>query len=184
MVKISNVKAKYAKDENNEIFSPITSAKSVITPQGGDLDPGLIMTSISGDPEFTFLKDWVKYYLPYNNQDDKVGDYFTLSGSTITINKDIKCIRISAQCVFWGDYNAPEVVLGILVTDSSGREMSNRQTDQHKTGGMLCNVVAPHILMNVKKGFKIQAYTVSGTVTATKVLGRNTHSFMLVEKVF
>lgn len=142
------------------------------------------MVSITGDPSFTFPKDWGKYDLPYNHVNEKVGDYFTLSGNTIIVNKDFKCIRMSAQCVFWGNYEAPEIALGIRLTDSAGTTLIDQQTDQHKTGGMLCNVVSPCIGQNIKKGYKISVYTCSSNNVETKIIGRNTHSYILVEKVF
>ena len=73
-----SIKQKYLRDENGEVFSPITSVGSTYNDMGNDLSPSFMVATFSGDKVVNISAAWTNYQLPMETTTQSKGDSFSL----------------------------------------------------------------------------------------------------------
>lgn len=132
---MSNVKAKYLKDEDNNIFSPITSAKSVIGLQGKSISD--FVGTQSRDNGYCYLSNGL--LLHWGRMDSGKFSYDAASlNYTFTINYASNCrYKVFQLGVASFEYPAGQDVVGISYSDNN----SIRLFSKVKVSGFYVNYI-------------------------------------------
>lgn len=178
-----SVKQKYLKDENGEVFSPITSESSIYTSSGNDMSVQAITIAAANDETLTLGAAWAKVDIPLSSTLTQIGTNLSRSGNYINIGAGIKYVEVSGNLGIWGTPNIQEAVLTIiLVRNGSEIRTASADTSKPTEVGLLALSVSP-IIWQVQNGDVIKAKFSSASSGAHKFIGRNAYTYLTVKKI-
>lgn len=178
-----SVKQKYLKDENGEVFSPITSESSIYTSSGNDMSVQAITIAAANDGTLTLGAAWAKVDIPLSSTLTQIGTNLSRSGNYINIGAGIKYVEVSGNLGMWGTPNIQEAVLTIiLVRNGSEIRTASADTSKPTEVGLLALSVSP-IIWQVQNGDVIKAKFSSASSGAHRFIGRNANTYLTVKKI-
>lgn len=178
-----SVKQKYLKDENGEVFSPITSESSIYTSSGNDISVQAITTTAANDGTLTLGAAWAKVDVPLSSTLTQIGTNLSRSGNQINIGAGIKYVEVSGNLGMWGTPDIQEAVLTIkLVRNGSEIRTAHADTSKPTGVGLLALSVSP-IIWQVQSGDVIKAEFSSASSGTHNFIGRNSNTYLTVKKI-
>lgn len=178
-----SVKQKYLKDENGEVFSPITSESSIYTSSGNDMSIQAITIAAANDETLTLGAAWAKVDIPLSSTLTQIGTNLSRSGNYIKIGAGIKYVEVSGNLGMWNTPDIQEAVLTItLVRNGSEIRTASADTAKHTEVGLLALSVSP-IIWQVQSGDVIKAKFSSASSGAHRFIGRNAYTYLTVKKI-
>lgn len=178
-----SVKQKYLKDENGEVFSPITSESSIYTSSGNDMSIQAITIAAANDGTLTLGAAWAKVDIPLSSTLTQIGTNLSRSGNYIKIGAGIKYVEVSGNLGMWSTPDIQEAVLTItLVRNGSEIRTASADTSKHTEVGLLALSVSP-IIWQVQSGDVIKAKFSSASSGAHRFIGRNANTYLTVKKI-
>lgn len=178
-----SVKQKYLKDENGEVFSPITSESSIYTSSGNDMSIQAITITAANDGTLTLGAAWAKVDIPLSSTLTQIGTNLSRSGNYIKIGAGIKYVEVSGNLGMWSTPDIQEAVLTItLVRNGSEIRTATADTSKHTEVGLLALSVSP-IIWQVQSGDVIKAKFSSASSGAHRFIGRSSNSYLTVKKI-
>lgn len=178
-----SVKQKYLKDENGEVFSPITSESSIYTSSGNDMSVQAITITAANDGALNIGTAWGKVDVPFSSTLTQIGTSLLRSGSQIKIGNGIRYVEVSGNLGMWGTPDIQEAVFTIKLT-RNGRKIRGNDADTSKPTiiGLLALSISP-VIWEVQNGDIISAEFSSASAGTHRFIGRSSNSYLTVKKI-
>lgn len=176
-----SIKQKYLRDENGEVFSPITSVGSTYNDMGNNLSPSFMMTSFTGDKAFNISATWTDYQLPMDTIIQYRGDSFTFKNGDIYINDNVSYVLVSTLVGFWNTPSTSELTVVVRLF-RNGTSIASYSSDSTKNDGLQSRAVSP-IILPVQQGDFIRLMINSGTTGTYNIIGRLSNTYVTVLKL-
>lgn len=178
-----SVKQKYLKDENGEVFSPITSESSIYTSSGNNMSIQAITIIAANDGTLTLGAAWARVDIPLSSTLTQIGTNLSRSGNYIKIGAGIKYVEVSGNLGVWSTPDIQEAVFTITLV-RNGSEIRNASADTSKPTEveLLALSVSP-IIWQVQSGDVIKAKFSSASSGAHRFIGRNSKTYLTVKKI-
>ena len=168
-----SIKQKYLRDENGEVFSPITSVGSTYNDMENDLSPSFMVATFSGDK--------VVNISAMETTTQIKGDSFSLKNGDIYINKNVSYVLVSSLVGFWGTPSTMELTSSICLF-RNGKLIASYASDSTKNDGLQSRAVSP-IIFQVQQGDFIRIMINSGTTGEYNIIGRLKNTYVTVLKL-
>ena len=176
-----SIKQEYLRDENGEVFSPITSVGSTYNDMGNDLSPSFMVATFSGDKVVNISAAWTNYQLPMETTTQSKGDSFSLKNGDIYINKNVSYVLVSSLVGFWGTPSTMELTSSICLF-RNGKLIASCASDSTKNDGLQSRAVSP-IIFQVQQGDFIRIMINSGATGEYNIIGRLKNTYVTVLKL-
>lgn len=180
---MSQTKGKYLKDENGEIFSPITHSSAVYN-NVNNLDMEAITISFEGDTIIKLPQAWAISKIPFNIVINKINNNLTLSNNNIIIGSNIKYIEVSGNLNVWTSPSLQEANFSIELKRNNNRvALASADSSKPSDTPLLSLSISP-IIWDVQNGDIIEFTYSSDGSGNHNIIGRRSNSYITVKKLY
>jgi hypothetical protein len=126
---------------------------------------------------------WTRYKIPLDEQETIIGsnDFIISNGSILVNSNNVHYVKLSGNLNIWQGPNTQEVMLHIIIYRNN-ELVFQKTADSQKNG--LCSLSISPAIRDVRQGDKIEMYYEAGTAGTYIFIGRKTHTFLTVEKIY
>lgn len=177
-----SVKQKYLKDENGDVFSPITNKSSVYNDFNNDSSIQAITLTIANDG-FLEMGSYVDKPIPFSTTLYQIGTELSRSGNEVVIGKGIRYVRVSALFGIWQSPYSQETSL-VIRQKRGETNVKGLSTITSKPDTLsLLGLSIPSTILEVQQGDRIYALFNAQAAGSYKYVGRSSNSLLTVEKI-